>query len=288
MIWAWFLGFSALAILLAALPSLTRRFGAPTAESERGKMIGFYRDGLRRLKRDVARGLIPAGEAARLRAEGERRLLQAAEGEKGTPTTPANRFASSVIPAAAIALLAGAAYTLTGRPFDAAPRPPAPDIMAAATGEEGPTIGELVGELERHLAGKPGDIEGWMLLGNTYRGLGKFSDAAGAYEKALGLSPAPAVEADLLARRAEAFTLMSGGLVTEAAKFDLARALAIDPAHPIARYYDGLGYFQSGRGAAGLAAWEKLYAELPPETPWRENLMEEIRVAKAIMGLKED
>lgn len=288
MIWAWFLGFAAIAIALVALPHLARRLAPPLAESERDKMTAFYRDELRRVGLDEAAGRVAKAEAASLRLEAERRLLRAAEGREKPGNPGGGRAHFSIVPAAAIALLAGTGYLATGRPDYTALRPSAPDIMAAATGEEGPTIGGLVAELEGRLAEKPGDLEGWMVLANTYRGLGKFTEAARAYESALALASAPEQQAELFSRRAEAFVLMSNGLVTEAAKFDIARALAIDPSHPVARYYEGLGFFQAGRGAAGLAAWEKLYGELAPKTPWRENLRQEIETARAIMGLKGD
>ncbi|HXV74375.1 MAG TPA: c-type cytochrome biogenesis protein CcmI [Sphingomonadales bacterium] len=286
MIWVWFLGFSASAVFLAFLPRLWQRFSPPDAEAERGKLIAFHRDELRRLKRDEAGGLVSKSEAARLSIEAERRLLQAAGETHAEDKASGVSFAAAIISGTAIALLAGGAYLQAGRPDFISLRPAARDIMDAPASEGGSSISELVAELEKHLQDKPGDLEGWMWLGNTYHGLGKFNEAASAYETALALPAPPETKAELYALRAEAFILMSGGLVSEAAKYDLARALAIAPAHPIARYYEALSFFQSGRSAAGLAALEKLYAELPAETPWRENLLQEIETAKAILGLE--
>ena len=48
-------------------------------------------------------------------------------------------------------------------------------------------IDQAVAELQQHLAQKPDDVQGWLLLGQTYSAMHKGSEARDAYGKVLDL-----------------------------------------------------------------------------------------------------
>ena len=62
-------------------------------------------------------------------------------------------------------------------------------LQAASAGEEAKaaSVNELLAGLERRLEKDPGDAKGWLLLARSYDHLGRASDAADAYDKALAL-----------------------------------------------------------------------------------------------------
>lgn len=62
---------------------------------------------------------------------------------------------------------------------------------SAATGKnKAASVDELLAGLEQRLQDNPDDAKGWLLLAKSYDHLGRYQDAAAAYEKAsaLGLS----------------------------------------------------------------------------------------------------
>ena len=139
-----------------------------------------------------------------------------------------------------------------------------------------------------HLAENPADQEGWFRLANVSLRIRAFQDAANAYGKAAALETGDNVAAaGLYARQAEAFVFLGNGLVSPAANWSIARALERDPAQPLARYYKGLGLFQAQEPEKALAVWESLASDMPPDTPWLPSLMEEIMLAKRMMGIEE-
>ena len=50
-------------------------------------------------------------------------------------------------------------------------------------------IRSMVDRLAIRMENKPGDLEGWLKLGRSYKVLGEYDKAARAYEKALALAP---------------------------------------------------------------------------------------------------
>lgn len=283
MIWIWFLFCGALVFFFLSLPYWSSFFYPPSALAEQKKRVAVHREMVQRLQQETAQGLMAADDASLLSDEAARRLLQGNERDWSQASSRKRALVVSVAAAVAILTLAGVAYLKMGQPNRTQPRDAAPDLLSAPAVDGGPSTGELIAKLDQHLKKNPRDPQGWVLLGDTYGNVGKFADAADAYGRALELNLSLDVQTELYARRAEAFVLMSEGLVTETAKFDIARALAIDPSHPVARYYQGLAFFQSGRSAAGLETWSKLYEDLPADLAWRDQLQGEIEFAKALM-----
>src|SRR5471032_2917384 len=78
MIWAAFALMTVLAVLGALAPLWRRRSG----REGRARAIEFHKAQLAEIDRDVARGQLPAGEAAGARVEAARRLIAASEGAK--------------------------------------------------------------------------------------------------------------------------------------------------------------------------------------------------------------
>lgn len=286
MIWVWFLCCALLVFFVLLLPTRFYFFSPPGAAVEQEKQRAVHRETLQRFQQDLAQGLVATDDASVLRNEAARRLLQDAGGSSRGPLRR-HSLVFSVLAAVAIIVLTAVAYLKTGQPNYTQRAEAPPDVLTTSAVDGGPSTGELIAKLSQHLKNNPRDLQGWTLLGDTYGNAGKFPDAAKAYGRALALKPPYDIQAELYARRGEAFVLMSDGLVPETAKFDIARALEIDPSQPVARYYQGLAFFQSGRGAAGLETWSKLYDDLSLDTAWRDQLQREIEFAKALMEFKD-
>lgn len=275
------------AAALLAIP-LFRKGAPPSDRAAFDRAV--YRDQLRELERDQARGVIGEEEARAARIEIERRILSTApdsgDGIGGAPPkTGSYRHARTsilvllfVMPLAAMGLyLALGTPRLPGQPF-------AQRIQANATPEglTGQQIEKMVAMLERRLAEHPEEIEGWTLLSTAYVRVGRLADAEGALIRALDLSAGDKARgASIAARYGEALVALHDGRVVPRAKSAFSRAFALAPDNPAAAYYLGLAQLQAGDKEGALKIWQELAGRAPPDAPWLPGLKERItRVAK--------
>ena len=116
--------------------------------------------------------------------------------------------------------------------------------------------------LAERLEDNPNDANGWMMLGRSYMSVGNFTDAAGAYEKAIELESAQNPQS--LVGLGEALVAMANGDMNGRAATFFENALALDPDFPQALFYGGLAAFN--RNDVDLAAdrWERLLTLNPP------------------------
>jgi cytochrome c-type biogenesis protein CcmH len=286
--WIVALALAAAAAALIVLALLRGGDAPAAAEAD----LRIYRDQLAEVDRDLARGVIPAAEAERLRIEIGRRLLEADRARDQAAATAAPRgLTLAVAAAAALTVVAGSAalYRAIGAPsrpdLPLAARLAASDALRAERMDQaaaeaafgtGPWIPppeadaaylDLVARLRAAVADRPGDTEGLALLARTEAGLGNYA-AAHAAQVALIAAKGAAATADDYADLAGMMILAAGGYVSRDADAALQAALARDPRQPWARYYAGLLYAQTDRPDLAFRFWQGLLAESLPEAPW--------------------
>lgn len=269
-----------------------------------------FRDQLREIEADRARGILSESEAEATRVEVSRRLIaaaDAAEGERGAGRAPA-ALSRRAAPLAAglLFLAAGGLYVALGAPGlrddplqgrlaraaeERAKRPKQAEVeaMVAARGLAPPVAAArpedvaLVERLERVVAARPDDIDGQRLLARSLASLGRWAEARAAQEKVVALLGDRASgqdEVDL----AELGVLAAGGYVSPEAEAALGRALALDPANPVGRYYSGLALLQGGRPDLAYRLWSALLAEGPADAPWVAAIRSEIGEVARLAG----
>lgn len=258
------------AVLAAIVWPLAGKWQVPVDRAAYDRAV--YRDQLAELDRDAARGLIGLAEAEAARNEIARRLLAAKDAEPAG-AADSGRFA----PLAALAfipVLAIGVYVLFGRP-DLPDVPLQQRLEAAAKNQD---MAALIAKVEALLVENPTDLQGWAVLASAYKRMERFDDAANAYANILRLTQP---SADLYANYAEMLVFANGGLVTADAARGFGEALKLDPKHPRARFFSGLGLKQEGKIAEALAVWRGLLAESAAGAPWRKSLETEIAAAAA-------
>ena len=257
--------------------------------------LQVYRDQLKEVDRDLARGVITPEDAERTRAEVSRRILAAdaqlqATGQAGAqPALAGKAFAALAL----LGLVAGAGwlYTQMGAPghgdlprtarlaasdearatrlnqaeaearFNAS-QPVTPDM-----GEVDPQYLELMDRLREAVANRPDDLQGYILLARNEAALGNLSAAAEAKEKVIELK-GDAATADDYAELSDMMVSAAGGYVSAEAAEALRAALARNPAEPRARYYMGLYMIQVDRPDIAFRTWDSLLRESTPDAPW--------------------
>lgn len=257
------LAFVATAAVVAVLGLWRRKVNAAVELPAGGNI---YRDQLEALDRDLAAGSVPVAEAESLRIELSRRLIEASTQSAVGPAKPT---VSPLLFALFIPLIAAPLYWHFGSP-SMADMPLAPRIADAVKNND---FDAMLAQVEKHLAEKPEDVEGWRVLAQGYARFGRFDDAAKAYLKIAALTPPTA---DIFTSYGEMLTLANNGLITKDAAQAFTQALTLNAAYPKARFFSAMALKQEGKTDEAKAAYEKLLADAPPDAPWRKAVESEL------------
>ncbi len=262
--------------LLLMLPSLIApRGGVVTAG---GANLALHRDQMREVEQDLAAGLIGSDAYEQARREIRRRVLEdAGTADRPVSVRPARWTALAVgllIPLVSVLL-----YLRLGSPESTAPRPVVPASQRHALAPQ--QIQQMASGLAERLKSAPGDAEGWLTLGRSYAALGRFRDAAMAYQRAVELLPPnPTLLADLAD-----LTGMAQGkrLAGEPARL-VQQALDLDPRHVKALALAGSVAMESRDYAAARGYWERLLAVVPADSPSARSARGSIAEANRLEG----
>lgn len=181
-----------------------------------------------------------------------------------------------------LALGAGLAVAAVGFGFYAVLGNPhlALSSLQGATNEDYPA---LIATLSREMRERPGDLQGWMLLGRGYMAVGNPPEAAKAFRQAIDITKARgAVPTPLLSSYGEALA-QSSNAVTKEAEDIFREVLEQDPGDVMARYYVGLALSTRGDREGALQLWEGVLADAPPDAEWRGALLDQVALLRSQM-----
>lgn len=270
------------------------------AEAANGqeRAMRVYRDQLAEIDRDLARGIIPADEAERTKLEVQRRILELdrdARGDRQSSGAGPRLAAFGVL----AVMLAGAVgvYWSVGVPTypdmplldrhaqaqqARADRPGQAQLEAEyAEAFPGPfefqgrdQLEPMVQQLREALVTRPEDATGFRLLAQNEARLGNYRPAIEAQLRVIELAE-DRVPVDDLAYLLDLMALATGGIVSPEQEAVIERILRSDPENPIALYYSGRLYAQTGRPDLTFRLWRRLHDVSAPDAPW----LEEVRAA---------
>ena len=306
--WIMTLGLAGLccAVLLRAV--LRRRSDtAPAAAYD----IQVYRDQLKDVERDVARGVISQEDAERLRTEVSRRILaaDAAMNKTAEHTASGTRPSLVLLCAVSACLLGGTAwiYTQLGAPglndLPLAQRIAASDAarlsrlsqaeveaqltVRSAQTEANQEYLDLVEQLRDAVAARPGDAQGLALLARHEAGLGNFR-AAHQAQLALLQAKGDAATAEDFSTLADMMISAAQGYISSDAEKALRAALSRDPDNPRAQYYLGVFMLQVDRPDAAFRLWRDLLEDSSMDDPWTPTVLNRIGEVAMRAGVQYD
>jgi cytochrome c-type biogenesis protein CcmH len=247
---------TAVALAFVLVPLLRARARAgPTAVAANLEVLRGQR---REIDADVANGLLPASSRdealAELvdRAQDDLAAVPAAVPGDAKKSWPAAIVVAVALPAAAFGI-----YLAIGTPSALETRGVAHD----GGNLDDKQILAMVESLAAKVRNRPDDAQGWALLARSMAALGRFKEAADAYEHLLTLVPR---DAQTLADYADALGMVQGRTLA-GRPYEIAKeALSIDPLHKKALALAGTAAMDENDFAAALGHWQALAAQLPP------------------------
>ena len=300
---------AALALAVAAILYMAFRRAGRQGEPAAAFDLRVYRDQLAEVDRDLARGVIAAEDAERMRTEISRRVLEADRALSSTTegTADCARGRAGLIGLTALAVagafgiyaaigapgypdmplqtrLAMAEELRATRPGQAVAEAEAGDVLAADRPEPDARFLDLMAKLRTAVADNPNDLTGQELLARNEAALGNFAAAYRAQEQVIALKE-PRSTGEDHAVLAELMILAAGGYISPEAEKALTEALRRDGENGTARYYSGLMFAQTGRPDMAFRLWRPLLESSAPDAPWVPPIRGQIEAAAAAAGI---
>ncbi len=296
MAWSQIAGFAVVFVMVAAVlwRALARARAEARGAAPPDRAMQVYRDQLAEVDRDLARGTIDAAEAERVRLEVSRRILaldQAGRAGAGGAPGPRRLAATLVLGTlgAGAALYgwqgapgypdrplaqrhAEAQQTRRNRPDQAALEARYAEAFPDTPAAEGHAeLRDMVAQLRDVLAARPDDVTGHRLLARNEARLGNFRAAVDAQERVVALQGEDA-ELGALTTLLDLMAAATGGIVSPEQEAVIERILQRDAENPIALYYSGRLYAQTGRPDLTFRLWQRLHQVSPPGAPWLDEI----------------
>jgi len=255
---------TAVALAFVLVPLLRTRPGAAPSAAEANLQV--LRAQRSEIDADVASGVLPAEARDTAVAELVRRAdedLAAAE----APIRGGKPWAVIVAVVFLVPLVAFGTYLAVGTPRAADPAVIA--AMKAPTSDA--QVVSMVERLAQKVKERPDDVQGWSLLARSMAALGRFKESSDAYEHLATLvKDDPQIYADW----ADSLG-MAQGKTLRGKPYELAKqALKLDPSHRKALALAGTAAMDAGEFRESADYWNRLAAQLPPESPDREQVQQ--------------
>jgi len=274
LLWVILAGLTAIVLFFLLRPLAGASGFAPARQAFNATV---YRDQLDEIEADRGRGLIGEAEAEAARLEVARRLL-AADAEASAEKNPdkGRRSARLALVGVALALPVGvlSLYLLYGSPR----LPDQPLVARLQDPASEKNLGALVARVEARLRSHPEEGEGWDVIAPVYMSARRYGDAADAYGQAIRLLGPSATR---LSGYGQALVLEKEGLVSEAARRSLERALVLDASLVEPRILLAIAKEQDGNYAAAIDDWRGLAEREGADDRWRSMVQQRIAEAEA-------
>lgn len=222
-------------------------------------MLSVYRSRLVEMKTEVEAGLLSETEAAVAENELNKDLLNEVVENKNQvdhSAKPESRnWWAAGITAVLLPVIAISIYMVLGSPDIAStsPQPHSVDPDSPATHPS--SIEEMVDQLAVRLESDPGDLQGWLMLTNSYMTLGRYQEAVKVVERLYALH---GDEPYIMLRYADVLATANNGRLSGKPAELIQKALTIDPDNITGLWLAGLTEDEQGNQAAAIEYWQRL------------------------------
>ena len=274
---------AALLLLIAIafiLPPLLKT-PAPENNGEAGREA-HYRQRLQEIETELEQGLISPEQAGAIKRQAQHALLDWDKTRQPAATADKGRAGALITIAAFIPLFAIGLYHYLGQPEAIAQAALIAGFEQAETeAEKRAALDSMLAQLERRLAEQPGnraeEMEGWLMLANSYSALQRYPEAARAAGNLYRLRPD---DPDNLFRYADSLATANEGVFAGRPAELIQQGLALDPENPGGLWLAGLAAQQAGNNQSAIRHWERLLPALEPGSAPAERLQKQLSLAR--------
>ncbi|MCP5267866.1 MAG: c-type cytochrome biogenesis protein CcmI [Zoogloeaceae bacterium] len=246
---------SIVAALLLAFPLLRRPQTAADSADRSAANLAILRDQLAELEHERDEKSLTEADFEQSKAELQRRLLEEVKPETDTGKDAAPSKKTALLVVLLVPVLALIGYAVLGNPraLDPANTQPAPQVTAGQ-------IEGMVEKLAARLKENPDDPRGWVMLGRSYKMLGRYAESAAAYGQAESF-----VEKDpeLLTDYAEMLAITGEGFKGKPTEL-INKALKLAPDDPQTLLLAGAAAGERRDFKAAADYWERVLPQLEP------------------------
>ena len=274
---------AALLLLIAMAFILPPLLKTPAREnnSEAGREA-HYRQRLQEIETELEQGLINPEQAGAIKRQAQHALLDWDKHRQPAATADKGRAGALITIAAFIPLFAIGLYHYLGQPEAIARMALISGFQEAATeAERRAALDNMLAQLERRLAEQPGnraeEMEGWLMLANSYSALQRYPEAARAAANLYRLRPD---DPDTLFRYADSLATANEGVFAGRPAELIQQGLARDPENPSGLWLAGLAAQQAGDNQSAIHYWERLLPALEPGSAPAARLQQQLRLAR--------
>ena len=274
--------------------------------SAASKDLALYKDQLREVDSDLARGVLSETESESARLEISRRILAADKrAQMETLANPAPSIINKLLAAFVIlTVLTGSLsiYANLGEPN--LPDRPLVARLAAAQEARAQRLSQedaevqvpdekinipedylkLVKRLREAIKKRPNDEQGLRLLALHEFRIGKYRAARKAHTRIMKVVGDKVTAKDYI-DFAEVMIFATNGYVSPEAEITLSQALKLKPNDGRTRYYSGLAMAQNGRADVAYRLWEELLKEGPQDAAWIPLIKSQIDDVARLAGI---
>ena len=274
--------------------------------SAASKDLALYKDQLREVDSDLARGVLSETESESARLEISRRILAADKrAQMETLANPAPSIVNKLLAAFVIlTVLTGSLgiYANLGKPN--LPDRPLVARLAAAQEARAQRLSQedaevqvpdekinipedylkLVKRLREAIKKRPNDEQGLRLLALHEFRIGKYRAARKAHTRIMKVVGDKVTAKDYI-DFAEVMIFATNGYVSPEAEITLSQALKLKPNDGRTRYYSGLAVAQNGRADVAYRLWEGLLKEGPQDAAWIPLIKSQIDDVARLAGI---
>lgn len=274
--------------------------------SAASKDLALYKDQLREVDSDLARGVLSETESESARLEISRRILAADKrAQMETLANPAPSIINKLLAAFVIlTVLTGSLgiYANLGKPN--LPDRPLVARLAAAQEARAQRLSQedaevqvpdekinipedylkLVKRLREAIKKRPNDEQGLRLLALHEFRIGKYRAARKAHTRIMKVVGDKVTAKDYI-DFAEVMIFATNGYVSPEAEITLSQALKLKPNDGRTRYYSGLAMAQNGRADVAYRLWEGLLKEGPQDAAWIPLIKSQIDDVARLAGI---
>lgn len=269
------------ALLIVLPPLFSGKRGkadAASADVQSQTALAALREQLAALEAEHAAGKVSEAEFLQTRDELEARALAEGQATTDGPVAKPARLLGATL-GVLIVVGAAALYLALGNPAGVDPTQVADADTHQITPQQ---VEQMVATLAKRLETEPDNLEGWVMLARSYRFLGRFDEAAAAYEKLAARIPD---DAQIYADWADAVGAAQGQTLIGKPEQLIEKALSIDPKNVKALALGGTVHFEKQEFARAAETWERILPLIPPEEEFARQILGGINEARAKAGL---